>query len=129
MQPWRTPHDVNLLQNVFARVLNDLGVDMAVRFFQDQMRWRDYSRIVNHTLQVYKRIIPTALTVLGPRDTVRWGADWLRFSGAAAVAAGGRRIGAARLDQIEARLWTQRPTWAFVLRARRAEWHAMGWNT
>jgi lycopene cyclase CruA len=128
MQPWRAPHDVNLLQNVFARVLNELGVDVAVRFFQDQMRWRDYGRIVNHTLKVYKRIIPTALTVLGPRDTARWVVDWLRFSGAAGVAAGGRRMGDGRLDRIEARLWAQRPAWAFALRARRAEWHAMGWN-
>jgi len=128
MQPWRAPHDVNLLQNVFARVLNELGVDVAVRFFQDQMRWRDYGRIVNHTLNVYKRIIPTALMVLGPRDTARWVVDWLRFSGAAGVAAAGRRVGSARLDQIEARLWQQRPAWAFALRARRAEWHAMGWN-
>ncbi len=129
MQPWRAPNDVNLLQNVFARVLNDLGVDVATRFFQDQMRWRDYGHIVNHTLHVYKRIIPTSLAVLGPRDTARWVADWLRFSGAAAVAAVGRRAGAARLDRWEEQAWMVNPAWGFALRARRAEWQAMGWNT
>jgi lycopene cyclase CruA len=128
MQPWHAPNDVNLLQNVFARVLNDLGVDVATRFFQDQMRWRDYGRIVNHTLKVYKRIIPTALTVLGPRDTARWVADWLRFSSAAAGAALGRRAGCQALDAIESRLWTSKPAWAFALRARRAEWRVMAWD-
>src|ERR687886_1754377 len=87
MQPWRGPNDVNQLQNVFARVLNDLGSDVAERFFKDQMRWRDYGRIVNHTLAVYRPIISTALTVLGPCDTLRWIVDYVRFSRAALVAA------------------------------------------
>jgi hypothetical protein len=92
------------------------------------MRWRDYGRIVNHTLTIYKRIVPTALTVLGPRDTARWVIDWLRFSRAAAAAALGRRVGTARLDAVEARLWSSNPAWAFILRARRAEWRVMGWD-
>jgi hypothetical protein len=92
------------------------------------MRWRDYGRIVNQTLHVYKRIIPTSIRVLGPRDTARWVADWLRFSGAAAVAAGGRRAGTALLDRWEQHAWTTKPAWGFALRARRAEWQAMGWD-
>lgn len=51
MQPWRGPADVNRLQNVFLRVLNDLGVDLARRFFRDRMRWGDYRRmILGHVL-------------------------------------------------------------------------------
>ncbi len=129
MQPWHAPHDVNRLQNIFARVLNEVGVDAAVRFFQDQMTWRDYSRIVNHTLAIYKPIIPTALTVLGPRDTLRWIADWLRFSAAAAAAALGRKVGDAALDRLGERLERARPGLAFHLAARRAEWRVMGWDS
>ncbi|NJM05273.1 hypothetical protein HC891_02105 [Candidatus Gracilibacteria bacterium] len=44
MQPWGRPHDVNRLQNLFLEVLNELGVDLATRFFQDRMRWSDYHR-------------------------------------------------------------------------------------
>jgi lycopene cyclase CruA len=127
MQPWGSPNDVNRLQNVFARVLSELGTDVAVRFFKDQMLWRDYSRIVNHTLRIYKPIIPTALTVLGPRDTLRWIADYLRFSRAALLAAGGGLLGEQHwfvLLRIANRLAPRRALW---LRSRRAEWHAMGW--
>ncbi len=127
MQPWDSPADVNRLQNIFARVLNDVGVDVAVRFFQDQMTWHDYGRIVNHTLAIYKPIIPTALRVLGSRDTRRWITDWLRFSGAAATAALGRGLGERLLDGVERRLTPRYPAAAFSLKARRAEWRAMGW--
>ncbi len=127
MQPWDSPADVNRLQNIFARVLNEVGVAVAVRFFQDQMTWRDYSRIVNHTLGIYKPIIPTALRVLGPRDTGRWIMDWLRFSVAAAAAALGRGLGARLLDDVERQLISRYPAAAFLLKARRAEWRAMGW--
>ncbi len=128
MQPWDEPSDVNRLQNVFARVLNEVGVDVAVRFFQDQMTWRDYSRIVNHTLAIYKPIIATALRVLGPGDTARWIVDWLRFTGAAAAAALGRSVGERVLDMAEQQLEARRPEAAFKLKARRAEWRVMGWS-
>ncbi len=128
MQPWGRPDDVNRLQNIFARVLNELGVEVAVRFFKDQMTWRDYGRIVNHTLAIYKPIIPTALAVLGPRDCARWFADWLRFSGSALIAAGGRAAGDQRLAALEPRLESLAPALALRLMARRAEWWAMGWD-
>ena len=127
MQPWDSPADVNRLQNIFAQVLNEVGVEVAVRFFQDQMSWRDYGRILNHTLAIYKPIIPTTLRVLGPRDTGRWITDWLRFSGAAATAALGRALGERLLDGVERRLTPRYPAAAFLLKARRAEWRAMGW--
>jgi lycopene cyclase CruA len=127
MHPWAELNTVNQLQNVFARVLNDLGTPVAERFFKDQMRWRDYGHIVNHTLAVYRPIIATALTVLGPRDTARWVLDYLRFTRAAAVAAVGGRIGARGWRALER--WAERvhPGWSLVLRSRRAEWRAMGW--
>ncbi|MBV9790911.1 MAG: hypothetical protein JOZ51_22140 [Chloroflexi bacterium] len=128
MQPWGAPNDVNRLQNIFARVLNEIGVDVAMRFFQDQMTWRDYGRIVNHTLAIYKAIIPTTLTVLGPRESARWFADWLRFSVAAAEAALSRQIGDSALDSLTARIDRIAPGWAFRIAARRAEWQAMGWH-
>ncbi len=128
MQPWHAPHDVNRLQNIFARVLNEVGVDRAVRFFQDQMTWRDYGQIVNHTLAIYKPIIPTALTVLGPRDTARWAVDWLRFSAAAATATLGGMVGATMLDTLTDQVDRYAPGVAFRIAARRAEWRAMGWS-
>jgi lycopene cyclase CruA len=128
MQPWDNPTDVNRLQNVFARVMNEVGVEIAVRFFQDQMTWRDYGRIVNHTLAIYKPIIPTALRVLGARGATQWIADWLRFSVVAGGAALGRAVGETALDAFENQLSRQSPALAFQLRARRAEWRVMGWN-
>ncbi len=128
MQPWGNPGDVNRLQNVFARVLNELGEDVAVRFFRDGMRWGDYGRIVNHTLKVYRGIIPTAVYVLGPRDTARWLLDWLRFSAAAALAAVGRAAGDAQLDALEQQLEHTRPDLTLRSKALRAEWRAMGWD-
>jgi lycopene cyclase CruA len=128
MQPWDHPTDVNRLQNIFARVLNEVGVEIAVRFFQDQMTWRDYGRIVNHTLAIYKPIIPTALRVLGPQGAAQWIGDWLRFSVAASGAAMGRALGETALDSLEAQLRRQSPALAFQLQARRAEWRVMGWD-
>ncbi len=127
MQPWDEAQDVNRLQNVFARVLNDLGMPIAVRFFKDQMRWGDYGRIVNHTLAVYPPIIRTTLRVLGPRQTVQWVVDYLRFSGSALGAATGRAIGKRRWFGLAAVLTGRRPTLALRLRAAWAEWQAMGW--
>jgi lycopene cyclase CruA len=127
MQPWEGPNDVNRLQNIFARVLNELGADVAVRFFKDQMRWRDYGSIVNHTLRIYKPIIPTAIAVLGPRDTIRWIIDYLRFTYAALLAAGGRVWGERQWYALERLADWCAPRRALWLKSRRAEWRAMGW--
>ncbi|GAC1534136.1 MAG: hypothetical protein NVS2B7_01980 [Herpetosiphon sp.] len=127
MQPWRSRVDVNRLQNVFARVLNELGPDVAVRFFKDQMRWGDYGRIVNHTLAVYRAIIPTTLEVLGARQTIQWIADYLRFSRSAALATVGRATGPRRWHSFVRTLELWQPRWAFRMRAAWAEWEAMGW--
>ena len=127
MQPWDHPRDVNQLQNVFGRVLNELGVEVATRFFKDRMRWSDYGRIVNHTLAIYRPIIPTALRVLGPRDTLRWIVDYLRFTRAALAAAGGRMVGPVRWHALERLTGWLHPGWSLLLQSRRLEWQAMGW--
>ena len=129
MQPWGRPNDVNQLQNVFARVLNELSAGVAERFFKDQMRWSDYGRIVNHTLRIYHPIIPTTLAVLGPRDTLRWIVDYLRFSRSALAAAAGRRLSDQQWYALERVAECIHPRWALLLKSRRAEWRAMGWLT
>ena len=127
MQPWQQVNDVNRLQNVFARVLNELGDGVAERFFKDQMRWGDYGRIVNHTLAIYRPIIPTTLKVLGARDTLRWIADYLRFSRAALAASVGRQVDDLRWHALERVAEQVHPGLALLLKSRRAEWRAMGW--
>jgi lycopene cyclase CruA len=127
MHPWQEPNTVNQLQNVFARVLNELGTPVAERFFKDQMRWGDYGRIVNHTLHVYQPIISTALTVLGPVDTLRWIIDYGRFTQSAMAAAVGRRLGTWGWHALERVVERIHPGWSLVLRSRYTEWRAMGW--
>jgi lycopene cyclase CruA len=127
MQPWRAPGDVNILQNVFLMVLNDLGEDLAQRFFRDQMRWSDYHRMILGMFRRHPQIVLKAWHVLGPGGIRRWVADYLTYSGAALLAAGGRRIGPggrlalARVGELLA------PPLGLRLRARYAEWRAMGW--
>ncbi len=123
MIPWGRPQDVNELQNVFARVLNVLGLDVARRFFQDQMTWRDYRTIILATLQLYPAIIRTALQVLGWRDTGRWVADWLRFSRSAFLSHSFQRMLPVLIRMVE----PKHPALAFRWRAHLAEWQAMGW--
>ncbi|WP_054536468.1 NAD(P)/FAD-dependent oxidoreductase [Herpetosiphon geysericola] len=120
MTPWGRPQDVNELQNVFAHVLNRLGYDLARRFFQDQMTWQDYNRVVLGTLAYYPQIMQVAWQVLGWRDWLRWIGDWLRFSRAALIANVGQHVPAwliARLPK----------PWLFQYNAAYAEWQAMGW--
>ena len=47
---------MNRLQNTFLAVLNDLGEDLARRFFRDQMRWGDYHRMVLGMFRRYPQI-------------------------------------------------------------------------
>jgi lycopene cyclase CruA len=127
MQPWRAPGDVNTLQNVFLAVLNDLGEDLAQRFFRDQMRWSDYHRMVLGTFRHHPQVALKAWRVLGPSGIRRWIADYLTYSGAALLAAGGRRLGlGGRLALARVGEWLA-PSLGLRLRARYAEWRAMGW--
>jgi lycopene cyclase CruA len=127
MQPWRAPGDVNILQNLFLTVLNDLGEDMAQRFFRDQMRWSDYHRMILGMFRRHPDIVLKAWRVLGPAGIRRWVADYLTYSGAALLAAGARRLGLGgrlALARVGERL---APQLGLRLRARYAEWRAMGW--
>ena len=123
MTPWQHPHDVNELQNVFARVMNQLGADVAQRFFQDQMTWTDYRRVILGTLDIYPHIMATAWQVLGPRDIFYWIRDWVRFSGSALMATMFGPVVPKLLtwqDQLPAGL-------RFRIVTTVAEWRAMGW--
>lgn len=127
MQPWRGDHDVNELQNIFLGVLNDLGEDLARRFFRDQMRWSDYHRMLLTILRRHPLILFDAWLVLGPRGLWQWLCDYVVYSGAALTARLGRALGPAgraRLADLAGRV---RPAWRLRLLARFAEWQTMGW--
>jgi lycopene cyclase CruA len=127
MQPWRAPGDVNTLQNVFLAVLNDLGGDLAQRFFRDQMRWSDYHRMILGTLRRHPQIVVKAWRVLGLSGIRRWVADYLVYSGAALLAAGGRQLGIGGRLALARASERLAPALSLRLRAQYAEWRAMGW--
>ncbi len=127
MQPWDSDADVNRLQNVFLAVLNDLGEERARRFFRDRMVWGDYHRMVLGMFRRRPLVVLFAWRVLGPAGIRQWIGDYLVFSRAALLAWAGRRLGArgrAWLADTAARL---APAAGLRLRARFAEWQAMGW--
>ncbi|MBK9710644.1 MAG: hypothetical protein IPO81_04800 [Kouleothrix sp.] len=127
MQPWRGPADVNRLQNVFLRVLNDLGVDLARRFFRDRMRWGDYHRMILGMFWRYPQIALIAWRVLGPRGVRQWIGDYLVYTRAALLAWLGRRLSAPGRAALAAGLERRAPALGLRLQARFAEWRAMGW--
>jgi lycopene cyclase CruA len=127
MQPWDAPDNVNRLQNVFLVVLNELGEDLARRFFRDQMRWRDYHRIVLGMFWREPRIVEIAWRVLGPSGVLRWIGDDLAYSRAAVAAWCGRGLGAGGRAALAAVLERAAPALGLRIRARFAEWRAMGW--
>ncbi len=127
MQPWRAPDDVNKLQNLFLGVLNDLGEDLARRFFRDHMRWADYHRMVLGMFRRHPRIILIAWQVLGPAGVRQWIGDYLGYSCAALAAWAGRRIGARGRAALANSLARFAPAIGLRLRAHFAEWRAMGW--
>ena len=127
MQPWRAPDDVNKLQNLFLRVLNDLGEGLAQRFFRDRMRWRDYHRMVLGMFRRHPQIVVIAWRVLGPAGVRQWIGDYLAYSRAALAAWAGQVIGADRCATLANILGRFAPAIGLRLRARFAEWRAMGW--
>jgi lycopene cyclase CruA len=127
MHPWNQPHTVNRLQNIFLDTLNELGVDVATRFFQDRMRWSDYHPMIFGTLRRFNQIIPISWRVLGPGGWLQWAGDYLRFSGSALQASVARLVGTTGergLRWLADRLGTQA---GMLVRAKYAEWRAMGW--
>ncbi|GAB4202590.1 MAG: hypothetical protein OHK0022_25940 [Roseiflexaceae bacterium] len=128
MQPWDGREDVNRLQNIFLGLLNELGHGLAQRFFRDQMRWGDYHRMVLGMFVRHPQIVLTAWRVLGLGGAVQWAGDYLAYSREAALAALGHRLKASQRKALTGALGRLSPALAFRLRARFAEWHAMGWD-
>lgn len=127
MQPWGTPQGVNELQNAFLAAMNELGIDLATRFFRDETRWHDYNRVVWRTMMHYPDVFRLAFLVLGVPGVVQWARDYARFSGVAATATAARLAGAPAeraLGWLTARL---APGVGLAVRASYAEWRAMGW--
>lgn len=127
MQPWRSAGDVNRLQQVFLQVLNARGEAAAQRFFRDQMRWGDYHPIILGMFWRHPLIVVSAWQVLGAAGIRRWIGDYLRFCGAAAMAALGRRLGVAGRVALLRLAERAAPSWGLAVRARFAEWRVMGW--
>jgi len=127
MQPWDAPDDVNRLQTVFLAVLNELGEDLARRFFRDQMRWGDYHRVILGMFRHYPPIATSAWRVLRPAGLRQWIGDYLVYSRTALVAWCGRRLGPGGRSALAAVLGRIAPSLGLRARARFAEWRAMGW--
>jgi lycopene cyclase CruA len=127
MQPWDAPGDVNRLQNIFLAVLNDLGEDLARRFFRDQMRWGDYHRVVLGMFRRYPQIVGIAWRVLGMSGVRQWIGDYLAYSRVALAATFGRRLGPGGRAALAVGLSRIAPALGLRIAARFAEWRAMGW--
>jgi|GEM_PF-111284 len=127
MHPWGKADDVNRLQNIFLGVLGELGVGHATRFFRDRMRWADYHPMIFGVLRRFPQILPVSWGVLGPRGMVQWAGDYLRFTAVAAQAAAARAAGAGGEAAVCGLAELLAPRLALRLRARYAEWRAMGW--
>jgi lycopene cyclase CruA len=127
MQPWDAPEDVNRLQTIFLAVLNDLGEDLARRFFRDQMRWGDYHRMVLGMFRRHPQIAWIAWRVLGMSGVRQWIGDYLAYSRAALAAWCGRRLGPGGRAALAVGLGRVVPALGLRIAARFAEWRAMGW--
>jgi lycopene cyclase CruA len=127
MQPWRAADDVNRLQNLFLSVLDDLDVDLARRFFRDRMRWGDYHRMILGMFRRYPPIVAVAWRVLGLAGVRRWIADYLVYSAAGLGAWAARLLGERGRAGLVVAIDRLDPARGLGLRARLAEWRAMGW--
>ncbi|MEI7769913.1 MAG: hypothetical protein WCI67_07995 [Chloroflexales bacterium] len=127
MEPWEHADDVNQLQNNFMRVLQDLGVETATRFFRDQMRWADYHPMLLGLLRYHPGILRAAVQVLGPEGFFQWLGDYARFSEAAGVATLARVAGKPVENLLTGIADLFAPALGLRVRARYAEWRAMGW--
>ncbi|NJP05031.1 MAG: hypothetical protein HC837_05080 [Chloroflexaceae bacterium] len=127
MQPWGQPHNVNEIQNAFLGALDELGHELAIRFFQDQMRWDDYNKIVWQMLLRYWIILAIPWKVLGPSGVRQWVTDYGRFSLATATARLAR-LGGNNLEQLAYGVSDRlSPQISLRLRSLYAEWRVMKW--
>jgi lycopene cyclase CruA len=118
----RDPRQVNESLNVFCRVLDELGERACREFFQDRVRWWDYTRLLLRTAAVYPRIVPLTLRTLSWGDGLAWIAAYGAFTATATRNALGRvalePLSRAPLAwQIDAALWRRAPRLAWRLAA------------
>lgn len=78
------PEQVNETLNVFCRLLDELGERTSREFFQDRVRWWDYTRLVVRTSIVYPEIFPLTFRTLTLADATTWISAYLAFSATAA---------------------------------------------
>lgn len=130
MQPWGdADDDVNRLQHHFMAILQREGTEFATRFFRDEMRWRDYHKMVLGMFFAYRPIVDIAFRVLKRAGIMQWIADYLRFCWAALFAAKGRLLGRWFGPQILHRIARDLPPrWRLALLATLEEWRVMTWD-
>lgn len=115
-------YQVNETINVFCRILAEIGPRAAREFFQDRVRWWDYTRLVLRTALVYPRIFPLTFRTLTWGDGITWVASYLAFTAAALRNATGRAVLAPLSRTAPARaldgwLWRRAPGMAWRLAA------------
>ncbi len=117
-----SPVQVNETLNVFCRILDDMGEGPAREFFQDRVRWWDYTQLVLRTAIRYPRIFPLTARTLSLSEVWGWIAAYGAFSATAARNALGRTV----LDpfsrtslavRIDGWLWRRAPRVAWRLAA------------
>jgi lycopene cyclase CruA len=86
------PEQVNETLNVFCGLLDHLGERATREFFQDRVRWWDYTQLVLRTAVIYPRIFPLTARTLTPGDGAAWLAAYLAFTATAARNALGRAV-------------------------------------
>jgi lycopene cyclase CruA len=114
------PEQVNETLNVFCAVLHQLGPRASREFYQDRVRWWDYTRLVLRTAITYPRIFPLTLRTLSWADGAAWIGAYLAFTATAARNAVGQAVilplaetsGARRMGEW---LWRAAPRMAWRL--------------
>jgi GNAT superfamily N-acetyltransferase len=91
------------------------------------MRWADYHPMIFGVLRRYPRILVASWRVLGPGGMLQWANDYLRFTRGAIGAALARAGGPAGEQTLTGLADRVAPALGLRVRARYAEWRAMGW--
>ena len=111
---------VNETLNVFCALLDQLGVRTSREFFQDRVRWWDYTQLVLRTAIVYPRIFPLAFRTLSGSDAAAWLLAYLAFTATAVRNGVGRTVllplsRTPLASRLTARLWQRAPHAAWRL--------------
>ncbi|MBA3823180.1 MAG: hypothetical protein H0X24_04635 [Ktedonobacterales bacterium] len=111
---------VNETLNVFCRILDDMGEAPARDFFQDRVRWWDYTQLVLRTAIRYPRIFPLTARTLSLTEVWGWIAAYGAFSATAARNVFGRAVGeplshTPLAERLDGWLWRRAPGVAWRL--------------